>query len=230
VIPTLNEAQAIGATLNAVARMPAPIEVIVVDGGSHDDTPDIARQYRITVITAERGRGTQMHAGACAAQGEVLWFVHADTHPPVDGVRYILEALRNRQVVGGYFRVRFDGSSHAARFLTWLYPRLGWLGLCYGDATLFVRRAIYARIGGFHPFPIFEDDDLVHRLRQYGQFICVPVPVCTSSRRFAEHRLLRTLIRWTTLQLFYGLGVSPRTLGRFYPAMRERGTHRENMS
>jgi hypothetical protein len=159
-----------------------------------------------------------------------LWFVHADTHPPVDGVRYILEALRNRQIVGGCFRVCFDGSSHAARFLTWLYPRLGWFGLCYGDATLFVRRAIYERAGGFRPFPIFEDVDLVQRLRQDGQFTCVPVPVCTSSRRFTGHRLLRTLIRWTTLQLFYGLGVSPRTLGRFYPAIREHGKQREHKS
>lgn len=88
-----------------------------------------------------------MHAGACAARGEVLWFVHADTHPPVDGVRHILEALAKCHVVGGCFRVCFDGSSRVARLLTRLSPCLDWPGLCYGDATLFVRRAIYERAG-----------------------------------------------------------------------------------
>jgi hypothetical protein len=100
---------------------------------------------------------------------------------------------------------------------------LGWLGLCYGDATLFVRRDIYVRAGGFRPFPIFEDLDLVQRLQQYGHFLCVPVPVLTSSRRFAGRSFLCTFLRWMTLQILYWLGVSPQTLGRFYPALRASG-------
>lgn len=226
VIPTLNEARAIGATLDALARIPSQVVVVVVDGGSHDATCEIARRHGVTVLRAERGRGAQMHAGACAAGGEVLWFVHADTHPPNDSVQHIMAALGQRQVVAGCFRVRFDGTSRAARFLTWLYPRLRWFGLCYGDATLFVRRDIYEHAGGFRPLPIFEDLDLIQRLRQYRHVRCVPVPVLTSSRRFAGRPFLHTLLRWMLLQILYWLGVPPHTLGRLYPALREKNPER----
>jgi rSAM/selenodomain-associated transferase 2 len=220
VIPTLNEAQTISATLEALARMHGNVEVIVVDGGSDDETVDIAEQHGVTVITAERGRGTQMHAGACAARGEVLWFVHADTLPPVDGAWRIHEALQAPDIIGGHFQVRFDGTSRPARFLTRLYPHLRWVGLGYGDATLFVRRDVYEQAGGFRPFPIFEDVDLVRRLRQYGQLVGLPVPVITSSRRFEGRSFTLTLLRWMVMQGLYWLGCSPHWLGRLYPAIR----------
>ncbi|HEX8117043.1 MAG TPA: glycosyltransferase family 2 protein, partial [Pyrinomonadaceae bacterium] len=161
IIPALNEAEAVGETIDAAARAGVGVEVIVVDGGSTDRTAEVASAHGARVITSARGRGAQMHAGALAARGEVFWFLHADTLAPAGAALCIERALRDPRAVGGNFRVHFDGASGAARFLTWLYPRLRLLGLAYGDSGFFVRRAAYERAGGFRPFPIFEDLDLL---------------------------------------------------------------------
>jgi rSAM/selenodomain-associated transferase 2 len=220
IIPALNEAHAIGATLDSVAQVRGAIETIVVDGGSVDNTARIALERGARVIKSERGRGAQMHAGACVALGEALWFLHADTCPPVESAALIVEALKEAEVVGGNFDVRFDGTRHAARFLTWLYPRLRKLGLCYGDSAVFVRREAYHHAGGFEPFPIFEDLDLIRKLRRRGRIVHLPATVITSSRRFEERNFALTFARWSVLQGLYWLGVHPRTLGRLYAPIR----------
>ncbi|MBC7929120.1 MAG: hypothetical protein H7Z38_00970, partial [Rubrivivax sp.] len=154
--------------------------------------------------------------GACAARGDALWFLHADTTPPADAAELIGEALSDARVIGGNFRVLFGGERAAARFLTWLYPQLRMLGLCYGDSGIFVRRDVYERVGGFKPFPIFEDLDLVRRLRRAGRMAHVPATVTTSSRRFEGRSFAVTFARWSALQTLYWLGVHPRRLGRMY--------------
>src|SRR4051812_19423011 len=168
IIPTLDEAERIGALLDALAGMPGHFEVLVVDGGSRDGTPEVARSRGAVVLVPGRGRGTQMHAGAGLARGEVLWFLHADTIPPADALGRIAEALADPAVVGGNFELILSGTSRPARFLTWLYPRLRRLGLAYGDSAFFVRRSAYEQTGGFRPLPIFEDLDLLRRLRRAG--------------------------------------------------------------
>lgn len=216
VIPALNEARDIGATLDALQAMSGSVEVIVVDGGSRDGTVEILRERGVRVIESERGRGRQLHTGACAARGEVLWFLHADTHAPADAAEHIRAALSDARTVGGNFQIRFDGERRAARFLTWLYPQLGRLGLCYGDSGIFVRREAYESSGGFQPFPIFEDLDLLRRLRRAGRMARVPATVVTSSRRFEGRSFALTFARWSVLQTLYWLGVHPRRLGRMY--------------
>jgi rSAM/selenodomain-associated transferase 2 len=221
IIPTLNEGAALGATLEAVARVRGRVEVIVVDGGSDDETVAVAERFGARVITSRRGRGLQMHAGAVAAQGEVLWFVHADTLVPAAGGAQIKEALaRDPGIVGGNFIIRFDGERCAARFLTWLYPQLRKLGLCYGDSAIFVRATHYNEIGGFKPFPLFEDLDLVQRLRASGRLIQLPASVVTSSRRFEGRSFALTFARWAILQTLYWAGVNPHTLNRLYAPVR----------
>jgi rSAM/selenodomain-associated transferase 2 len=220
IVPTLNEASVLGATLEAVARLRGPVEVIVVDGGSEDQTVDIACTHPADVSTAPRGRGSQMHAGAGRAHGKVLWFVHADTHPPADAVQQILQACDQPNIVGGCFTVRFAGPTCAARFLSRLYRYLGWLGLCYGDTAIFVRRDAYEQIGGFLSLPLFEDVDLVRRLKRKGRFVRLPGVVVTSSRRFERRNFVLTLVQWTLLQLLYWLGVNPRLLARRYRPVR----------
>jgi rSAM/selenodomain-associated transferase 2 len=220
IIPTLNEARSITTTLDAVAQVRGSVEVIVVDGGSRDGTLEILREHGARVIKSERGRGAQMHAGACAASGQALWFLHADTIPPVDAAEQIIEALEKTEVVGGNFCVRFDGARGAARFLTWLYPQLRKLGLCYGDSGIFVRRDAYRRVGGFKPFPIFEDLDLVRQLNRLGRVVRLPAQVVTSSRRFEGRSFALTFTRWSALQALYWLGVHPRRLGRLYAPIR----------
>lgn len=221
IIPALNEAHSIGATLDALTKLGGRAEVIVVDGGSNDETINIARERGARVLGSARGRGLQMHAGARAARGKVFWFLHADTLPPADAIERIGEALSDARTVGGNFRVRFDGERRAARFLTWLYPQLRKLGLCYGDSGLFVRREIYERVGGFQPFPIFEDLDLVRRLRRVGRVAHVPATVVTSSRRFEGRSFALIFARWSVMQALYWAGVPPRRLARMYAPIRQ---------
>jgi len=223
IIPTLNEARSIGATLDAVLNAAGRAEVIVVDGGSLDGTAEVVNGRGVRLLTSGRGRGLQMHAGACAARGRALWFLHADTRPPADGVHAIADALADARSVGGNFGVAFDGDSRPARFMTWLYPRLRALGLAYGDSAFFVRRAAYERAGGFRPFPVFEDLDLARRLRRHGRFVRARGSVVTSSRRFEGRSFALTFARWSLLQTLYWLGVSPYTLARLYAPVRGGG-------
>lgn len=230
IIPTLNEARSIGPTLDAVLSAAGGAEVIVVDGGSADGTAEAVRGRGVKLLTSGRGRGLQMHAGASAARGEALWFLHADTLPSADCAGSITEALRDPAVVGGNFHVVFDGEGRAARFLTWLYPRLRRLGLCYGDSGIFVRREAYQRIGGFRAFPIFEDLDLVRRLRGAGRVAHLPAAVTTSSRRFEGRSFALTFARWSLLQALYWLGVHPDALGRMYAPVRGAGMKRRRFT
>ena len=223
IIPALDEARSIGATLDAASRVRGAAEVIVVDGGSADATPEVARERGARVVASARGRGAQMHAGALAARGEVFWFLHADTLAPPDAAERINEALADPRAVGGNFRVRFDGARRAARFLTWLYPRLRLLGLAYGDSAFFVRREAYERAGGFKPFPVFEDLELLRALRRQGRFAQADAFVVTSSRRFERRSFALTFARWSLLQALYWLGVSPHALGRHYGRGKDEG-------
>ncbi|HLL73109.1 MAG TPA: TIGR04283 family arsenosugar biosynthesis glycosyltransferase [Pyrinomonadaceae bacterium] len=226
VIPTLDEAHSLGATLQALTRLHhgGRVEIIVADGGSADATREIAEEHGARVIRSARGRGAQMHAGASVARGRVLWFLHADTIPPPDATGQILDALRrDSKIVGGNFEISFDGTRLAARFLTWLYPQLRKLGLYYGDSAIFVRASVYRAVGGFRPFPIFEDLDLVRRLKGRGALVHIGARVVTSSRRFEGRSFAYTFARWSFLQMLYWLGVSPHTLGRLYAPVRRRG-------
>jgi rSAM/selenodomain-associated transferase 2 len=218
VIPTLEEGDRIGETLESLGRLRTGVrvEILLVDGGSRDETVAIAERHGARVLSAERGRGAQLNAGASAARGAVFWFLHADTHPPPDGLERIMEALEDERVVAGNFGLTFDAGGRAARFLTWLYPRLRCLGICYGDSTLFVRREAYLKSGGFRQLPVFEDLDLLRRLRRQGRFASLPSAVVTSARNFEGRNFAPVFARWTALQVLYWLGVSPRVLGRFY--------------
>lgn len=222
VIPTLNEAASIARTLESVAHLRGVREIVVVDGGSADETACIARAHGARIIEAPRGRGVQLHAGACATGGECLWFLHADTCPPVDAAERIIEALEDPRIVGGNFSLCFDGTSGPARFLTRMYPHFRKVGLCYGDSGIFCRRSAYERSGGFQPYPIFEDLDLIKRLKQCGSFVHLPCQITTSSRRFEGRSFTWTFARWMTMQVLYWIGVSPHQLGRLYAPIRGR--------
>ena len=186
VIPTLDEEFSIRQTLDALRVFDENIEIIIVDGGSRDAT------------------------------GDVLWFLHADTVPAPNCVRQLKRCLQNENVVGGNFTIRFDGERLAAKFLTWLYPKLNTLNLIYGDSAIFVRRDIYERIGGFNDYPIFEDLDFIERLKRAGEVVTLPAVVTTSSRRFENKSFILTFLRWTILQMLYWLGVSPDALVKIY--------------
>lgn len=225
IVPTLNESASLAFTLESMLRVEGEKELIVADGGSEDGTRELARRFPVRVIEAERGRGSQLRAGAEAARGDLLWFVHADTQVPPDAASSMWAAVEDPDVVGGNFTVRFDSPGPEARFLGWVYPRLRQVGLLYGDSAIFVRRDAYERAGGMRPLPLFEDLDLVTRLQPFGTMALLPLEVTTSARRFEGRRFAPTAVRWSLLQLLYWLGVDARRLARFYAHVRAGGSH-----
>lgn len=222
VVPTLNEETEIGITIDALERLSGEKDLIVVDGGSEDRTAEIAAGRGVQVLHSERGRGPQMHMGAMATAGDVLWFVHADTIPPENALRQIENAVCDPGVVAGNFGLTFDGGSLAARLLTAIYPLLRFLGLCYGDSGIFIRRSVYEEIGGFRRLALFEDLDLLRRLRGKGRFARLECRIATSSRRFEERNFALMWLHWTTLQILYWLGCPPNWLARWYGHVRRR--------
>ncbi len=220
IIPTLNEERAMPELLERLHRMEdGPAEIVVADGGSTDSTVALARRLGARVVEGSRGRGAQQAAGAHAAAGEVLWFLHADTLPAPDALRAIRHAVERPEVVAGHFRLRFTGRSFAARFVQGYQPLLRATGLIYGDSAIFVRRRVLEAIGGYPAVPLFDDLELVKRVRRKGRFVTVPAEVVTSSRRF-EGRLGRTLTQWMLLQVGYSVGVGPDRLARWYRHLR----------
>jgi rSAM/selenodomain-associated transferase 2 len=220
IIPTLNEAATIREAAAALEALSGEKEIIIADGGSADQTVEMARACGLQVIGAPRGRGQQMNAAARVARGGVLLFLHADTRLPADALKIIEGALQQPEVCGGNFSLVFDGRTWGARALTRLYPLLRWGGMCYGDSAIFVRRSVFEAMGGYRLIPLFEDCDLYARLRRAGRFVRLPAQARTSSRRF-EGRFLRTFALWSMLQVLYWLGINPHRLDRAYKPIRD---------
>jgi len=217
IIPTLNEALMLPATLASLGRQEGDREIIVCDGGSTDATVDIARDAGATIITTARGRGQQLAAGAARAAADVLVFLHADTVLAPGALQAIGNALADPTIAGGNFRVLFDGPSDFAAWLTEYYARLRSHALYYGDSAIFLRRAVYDSIGGIKPIALMEDYDMVRRLEAFGPTICIDTPpVITSSRRFEGRRPWRIYCQWVMIHALYYLRVRPGLLARLY--------------
>lgn len=217
VIPTLNEAEMLPTTLESLRQQKTDMEIIICDGGSTDGTTDIAGDAGATVITTARGRGQQLATGAGRATGDVLVFLHADTVLAPGAIRAVSHAFADPSIVGGNFRVLFDGPSDFAAWLTGYYAWLRSHALYYGDSVIFIRRAVYEEIGGIKPIALMEDYDLVRRLEASGPTICIDTPpVITSSRRFEGRRPWRIYTQWVMIHTLYHLRVQPNLLARLY--------------
>ncbi len=222
IIPALDEARNLRPLLRALGAEPAPHEVIVADGGSGDDTVTAARARGARVVECARGRGRQLRAGARAARGEVLLFLHADCDFPAGGLARIEAALgASPGLVGGNFRLVFDGTSSVSRRLTAFYAWLRGRGLYYGDSGIFVRRQAYQRLGGIRAIALMEDYDFVRRLERLGPTCCIAEPpLKTSSRRFEGRHGLAIVWGWLLIHALYHLGVSPTRLAGLYRSER----------
>ncbi len=216
IVPALNEEARIACTLRALLALSGEKEILVADGGSEDLTVEIATALGVRVVACERGRGSQIRTAALEATGSVLWFVHADTRPENGALDAIQDALRDGATAGGNFSLVFEGDHYSARQMTWIYPYLRRLGLSYGDAGIFIRRSVYEAIGGCRPYPLFEDLDLIRRLKRRGKFVHLSTRIFASARRFSGPRYARVWALWITLQILYSLGVSPHRLARWY--------------
>jgi rSAM/selenodomain-associated transferase 2 len=225
VIPTLNEAGNLPRLLAALRNEATEHEIVVADGGSCDGTVEIAVSRRLCVLHASRGRGNQLCAGASRARGDILLFLHADSVFPADGLQRIEATLSaDPNLIGGNFRLVFDGGSAFSRWLTGFYAQIRRLGFYYGDSGIFVRRRVYDALGGFRPIAVMEDWDFVRRLQRFGRTCCIEEPpLITSSRRFKGRHPAEIVYGWVKLHFLYWLGVSPDRLAEIYKTHAPRG-------
>jgi len=217
IVPALDEARALPSLLEALARQDLPHEVVVADGGSRDGTPGIAEGAGARVVRAARGRAVQMNAGARAARGSRLLFLHADVVPAGDALRRAGEALDRPSVAAGCFETRFD-STHpllrGGRWKTHLWVRV--LGFAPGDHGLFLDRRLFERVGGFPSVPVLEERYICRSLRRLGRIAVVRSPALASARRFHAEGVLRTYGRMAAVMLLDSLGAGPARLAEVY--------------
>jgi rSAM/selenodomain-associated transferase 2 len=216
VIPVLNEATIIAGALQALAPLRGRgAEVIVADGGSSDGTAELALPLADHVITAPRGRGAPMNAGAALGNGDALLFLHADTTLPENADRLIAAALTQRP--WGRFDIRIAGRhpllAAIARMINW---RSRLTGIATGDQAIFVTRETFLAVGGFPNLPLMEDIAISRRLKRLCRPLCIATPVVTSGRRWEQNGVLRTILLMWCLRLSYYFGVEPALLARHY--------------
>ncbi len=219
VIPALHEEALIAGTLASVLRGPAvdAVEAIVVDGGSRDATAAAAAAAGARVIAAAPPRAVQMNAGAAAARGRLLLFLHADTRLPPGYAAEIRRTLARPTTAAGAFRLGIDGAGRGLRLIAGAANlRARWLRLPYGDQGLFTTQELFWRAGGFPPLPIMEDVLLVRRLRRHGRVRLAPGRVRTSARRWLAIGLLRTWLVNQWILAAFALGASPERLAAWY--------------
>ncbi|MFN6567105.1 TIGR04283 family arsenosugar biosynthesis glycosyltransferase [Dendronalium sp. ChiSLP03b] len=216
IIPTLNEAGNIKQAITTT-QASTNIEVIVVDGGSQDDTVAIAQSLGVKVISSSPGRASQMNAGAVAAGGEILLFLHADTHLPTGFDDMVRTALQKLGTVAGAFALRIDASLLSLRWVEWgVNWRSHFWQMPYGDQAIFLTKEVFQQIGGFPELPIMEDFELMRRLKRIGQIVILPVPVVTSARRWLQKGVFKTTLINQIVIIAYLLGVSPEQIRSWY--------------
>ena len=217
IIPALNEAGNILKTIASIRQQDQSAEIIVVDGGSIDGTPEIAQPHAM-VISGSRGRAYQMNAGARRATGEVLLFLHSDSMLAPGALMQLQQTLTDPQVAGGSFTLAFDVDNFWLRFYAFC-STIDWLIFRYGDQGIFVRRTIFETMNGYAEIPLMEDIDLMRRLPHYGRRVVIQhYPVTTSARRFLEHGVIRQEALNVILVGLWLVGVKPHALARWYAA------------
>jgi rSAM/selenodomain-associated transferase 2 len=217
IIPVLNES----ANLHLAIESTQPsdnIEVIVVDGGSIDDTCQVAVELGVQVITSPAGRSRQMNLGAAAATGDILLFLHGDSRLPLGFDRLIRQTMSvNQPPIAGAFRLGIEAPQASLR---WVERGVNWRSqVCqvpYGDQGIFLSAKVFNEIGGFPDLPIMEDFELMRRLRKRGKISIVSQPIITSARRWLQKGILKTTLINQLMVLGYLVGISPTRLVELY--------------
>lgn len=217
VMPVLDEAANLEAALRALAPLrERGAEVIVADGGSRDATAALARALADRVLIAPRGRALQMNAGAAAATGDVLLFLHADTELPETADRSVVDGLARSQRAWGRFDVRFDTGGWLVMVAAAMNLRSRLTGIATGDQAIFVTRAAFEAVGGFPAIALMEDVALSARLKRLSRPLALRDRVLTAARRWQRHGIARTILLMWKLRLAYFFGCDPKRLAREY--------------
>jgi rSAM/selenodomain-associated transferase 2 len=216
VVPILNEAKSLPELLQMLETLKAD-EVMMVDGGSTDGSDQLLISSRFKWIKSEPGRALQMNSGAGRCQSDVLLFLHADTEMPFDALTHLRDAMQNLNIVGGRFDVRLSGTRPAFRMIEWFINiRSRLTRISTGDQCQFVRRDIFELMNGFPNQPLMEDVEFSKRLKQRGRVACLRDKVTTSSRRWEQFGMIRTIVLMWKLRFLYWAGVSSERLARIY--------------
>ncbi|MEH1782343.1 MAG: TIGR04283 family arsenosugar biosynthesis glycosyltransferase [Nostoc sp.] len=216
IIPAINEAVNIKEAITTT-QPSTNIEVIVVDGGSKDNTVEIAQSFGVKVISSSPGRAVQMNVGALAASGEILLFLHADSCLPTGFDDMIRTALQQPGIVAGAFKLRIDASLFSLRWVEWgVNVRSHFYQMPYGDQAIFLTKEVFQQIGGFPELVIMEDFELMRRLKRIGRIVIIPTPVVTSARRWLQKGVFKTTLLNQIVITAYLLGVSPERIRRWY--------------
>lgn len=221
IIPALNEAAVLPLTLASLASMsPRQVQLIVVDGGSTDETVAVAREHGVTLLASARGRARQMNRGAAHASGEVLLFLHADTQLPDAADQLVLQALRQttpKAPVWGRFNIRIDSRLPLLRLVSAMVNlRSRLTGIATGDQAIFMTADAFRAVGGFPDQPLMEDIELSRRLNTLSAPACLAQAAITSARRWEQRGVWRTVFLMWRLRWAYWRGASARELARSY--------------
>ena len=216
IIPTLNEAENLRSTL-ASAERGTKAEIIVVDGGSTDETVELAKSFGVRLLSTAAGRAGQVNAGALAASGNVLLFLHGDTRLPPDFHQHVQTIMARSGTVAGAFSLGIDSTEFGLRIIEKLANfRSRFFQMPYGDQAIFLRADLFHAIGGFPNMVIMEDFVLMRRIKKEGSIAIAPVPVKTSARRWLKLGILKTTLINQAVLLGYFLGSDPERLARWY--------------
>ncbi len=218
IIPCLNEADGIAESLRALALLRARgVEIVVVDGGSADNTAAVARPLADQVINAPRGRARQMNTGAAHARGDILLFLHADCRLPVAADGLIIDGLNRARKTWGRFDVTLAGRHPMLRVVgAMMNLRSRLTGIATGDQGIFVTRALFETAGRFPDIALMEDIALCKTLKAFGGPLALRHRIVASGRRWEKHGVLRTILLMWRLRLQYWLGANPDTLAKIY--------------
>ncbi len=217
IIPVLNEAIGIGTLLDYILSINSKYisEIFLIDGGSTDGTIDILKDYNIKVFSSKRGRAAQMNFGAKKASGDILYFLHADTFPPNNFDRLIVDAYKDG-AENGCFRMQFDSKNPILKFFAWL-SRINHTLCRGGDQSLFIDRLLFEKQGGFNEnYLIYEDSEFISRLYKETRFTILPQSVVTSARKYRQKGWIRVQFHFGVIHLKNYLGAGPKELYRYY--------------
>ena len=220
IIPVSNEEKNLSRLLHQLTQLEGtvPYEVIVVDGGSQDQTVAIAKKTAIVYQLENANRGAQLNYGAERSTGDILWFLHSDSRFEASPklLEQIQTALNDERFSAGFFKLAFDSSELFYRYLAVTSNlRARYLGLIFGDQGLFTTRKFYEQAGKFEAIPLMEDWKLSRQLKRLGEFYPLPLSLTTSSRRFSKGKL-RTHLKMHKIKILYVMGMPPEKLVKLY--------------